>query len=105
MITFQGTTEEQFYLSNLPPLGLTSAKSLGLMVTSKLSWSNQMESKIRKANAVFIFNKRNTSAFQMRVRLYLYNTMLLPFLSFACCCFSHSRTNLKLLEKFQKSFM
>ena len=81
MITFQGTTEEQFYLSNLPPLGLTSAKNLGLMVTSKLSWSTQMESKIRKANTVFIFNKRNTSAFQMRVRLYL--------CTLCCCHFCH----------------
>ena len=90
------------YLSNLPLLGLTSAKDLGLMVTSNLSWSTHIESKIRKANTVFFFIKRNTSATQIRVRLNLYKSMLLPILSFACCCFSLSRTSLKLLENFQK---
>ena len=101
IVTFRGLTEEQFYLSNLPLLGLTSAKDLGLMVTSNLSWSTHIESKIRKANTVF-FIKRNTSATQIRVRLNLYKSMLLPILSFACCCFSLSRTSLKLLENFQK---
>ena len=102
IVTFRGTTEEQFYLSNLPLLGLTSAKDLGLMVTSNLSWSTHIGSKIRKANTVFFFIKRNTSATQIRVRLILYKSMLLPILSFACCCFGLSRTSLKLLEKFQK---
>ena len=102
IVTFRGTTEEQFYLSNLPLLGLTSAKDLGLTVTSNLSWSTHIESKIRKANTVFFFIKRNTSATQIRVRLNLYKSMLLPILSFACCCFSLSRTSLKLLENFQE---
>ena len=43
--TIRGTAEEQFYLSNLPLLGLTSTKGLGLMVTKNLSWSTHIESK------------------------------------------------------------
>ena len=97
----RSTTEEQFYLSNLPLLGLTSAKDLGLMVTSNLSWSTHIGSKIRGANTVFFFIKRNTSATQIRVRLNLFKPMLLPILSFPRCCFSLSRTCLNLLEKFQ----
>ena len=64
MVTFRGTTEEQFYLSNLPPLGFTSAKDIGLMVTSNLSWSTHIKSKMCRANTVFFFIKRNTSATQ-----------------------------------------
>ena len=71
IVTFRGTTEEQFYLSNLPLLGLTSAKDLGLMVTSNLSWSTHILGKIREANTVFFFIKRNTSSTQIRVRLNL----------------------------------
>ena len=73
-------------------------EDLGLMVTSNLSWSTHIESKNRKANTVFFFIKRNTSATQIRVRLNLYKSMLLPILSFACCCF----ISLKLLGNFQK---
>ena len=102
IVRFRGTTEEQFYLSNLHLLGHTSAKDLGLMVTSNLSWSTHIESKLCKANTVFSFIKRNISATQIRVRLNLCKSMLLPFLSFACCCCSLSRTSLKLLENFQK---
>ena len=104
-VTFRGTTEEQFHLSNLPLLGLTSAKNLGLMITSNLSWSTHSESKIRKDDTVFFFIKRNTSATQIRVRLNLYKSMLLPILSFAYCCFSLPRTSIKLLENFQKSVL
>ena len=60
IVTFPGTTEEQFYLSNLPLLGLTSAKELGLMVISSLSLSTHIESKIRKANTVFFLIKWKT---------------------------------------------
>ena len=101
IVTFRGTTEEQFHFSTLPLLGLTSAKNLGLIVTSNLSWSTHSESKIRKDDTVFFFIERNTSAKQIRVRLNLYKSMLLPILSFACCCFSLSRTSIKLLENFQ----
>ena len=99
IVTLRGTTEEQFYLSTLPLLGRRSAKDLGLMVTSNLSWSTPIESKICKANTVFFFIKRNTCATQIRVRLILYKSMELPILSFACCCFSLSN-HFKTTEKF-----
>ena len=102
IVTFRGTKEGQIYLSKLHLLGPTSANDLGLIITSSLSWSTHIEIKIRKANTVFFFIKRNSSTTQMRVRLNLYKSMLLPILSFACCCFSLSRTSLKLLETFQK---
>ena len=72
------------------------------MVTSILSCSTHIESKIRKANTVFFFIKRNTAATQIRVRLNLYKSMLLPSLSFACFCFSLSRPSSNLLENFLK---
>ena len=59
IITFRGTTEEQFYLSNLPLRGLTSAKDLGLMVTSNLSWSTHIESEIRKANSFLLYQEEH----------------------------------------------
>ena len=84
---------------------LTFGKDLGLMVTSILSWSTHIESKIRNADRAFFFIKKDTSATQIRVRLNFYKSILLSFLSFACCCFCLSRTSLKLLESFQKKVL
>ena len=102
VVILRGTREEQFHLSHSPLLGRTSAKDLGLLVTSNSSWSTHIESELRKANIVFFFIKRNTSATQMRIRLNWNKSMFLPILSLACCCFGCSRTSSKLLVNFQK---
>ena len=102
VVTFPGTKYERFYLSNLPLLGLTYAKDLGRMVTSKLSWSTHIESTVCKAITVFFFIKRNISATQMRVRLIFYKSVFLSIVSLACCCFSLSRTCVNLLKMFRE---
>ena len=78
-------------------------KGLGIQVSNKLTWEMHIEERLRKANEVLYFLRRNVAVkVQTLVKLGLYKSLILPVLLYGLACVFASRADLHLLEKFQK---
>ena len=78
-------------------------KDLGVHIDKTLSWSNHLMARMKKANQIFYFAKRNVAkGVSQRVKLGVYKSAVLPLITFASSCFNTCRANLSKLERFQK---
>ena len=78
-------------------------KDLGIHVSDNLTWKMHIEERLRKANEVLYFLRRNVAVkVQTLVKLGLYKSLILPVLLYGFACVFASRADLHLLENFQK---
>ena len=80
-----------------------SQKDLGVIITSNLNWSDNVNYRIAKANKIFLFMKRsclqNTS---IQFRKFIWLTYIRPAVSYGSQCYYPNISDLLLLENFQK---
>ena len=69
---------------------------LGVLVSSNLSWSAHMETRIAKANGIFQMIRRSiASSTDTSVKLSLYRSLIVPILVYASPCWFPAQTDLK----------
>lgn len=84
-------------------------KYLGLLLDTKLTWTNHINEKINQANQRLyklypLINK--TTTLKTKCTLLLYKTIILPIILYACPIWSNtSNTNLKKIQTFQNKVM
>ena len=81
-------------------------KDLRLITNAKLSWTNHIEYRIKKAHGFYQFCRRNTSrSLSMLNKLDLYKSTILPIVLYASECWNPSKFDLRLLENFNKKLV
>ena len=80
------------------------AKYLGVVIDSKLNWSEQNKTVCKKANNVLGFLKRNTAGCPKRVKETCYNTLVKPILNYGSSVWDPYQINqIQKLDKVQKN--
>ena len=80
-----------------------TVKDLGIHVSDNLTWKMYIKERLRKANKVPNFLRRNVAVkVQTFVKLGLYKSLILPMLLYGFACVFTSRADLHLLENYQK---
>ena len=104
-ITFRGSDRSFIILDKKLDQSKT-AEDLGIHVSDNLTWKMHIEERLRKANKVLYFLRRNvTVKVQILVKLGLYKSLILPVLLYGFACVFASRADLHLLENFQKNVL
>ena len=80
------------------------AKYLGIVIDSKLNWSEQNITVCNKANSILGFLKRNTQNCPKQIKEKCYNTLVKPILNYGCSVWDpHHSNQIQNLEKVQKN--
>ena len=83
-----------------------NVKDLGLITNSKLTWTDHIEYRITKARCFYQFCRRNTSKNLSKFnKLDLYKSNILPISLYASECWSPSKSDLRLLENFNRKLL
>ena len=78
-------------------------KDLGVDICPELSWNCHASDKIKKANKIPYFIRRNTAAnTKTSSKLNLFKTMIMPMLSYASAFITLSRSTSRSLDNLQK---
>jgi hypothetical protein len=78
-------------------------EDLGILINSKLSWKDHIDSKCSKANSVLFLLKRNlSSSLPLQQKLNLYKTLIVPIFSYSSSTWCASRYSMAYLERIQR---
>ena len=92
-----------YFIHDTPISETDSAKYLGVVIDSKLTWKNQYPNIIKKCNSTLAFLKRNLSKSPTFVKNQCYKSLVRPKLEYACAIWDpHSKIHIENLEKVQK---
>ena len=85
-------------------LSLTdSAKYLGVIIDSKLKWTDHYDDTCQKANKVLALLRRNLYGCPTETKVTAYNTYVRPVLEYGCCVWDpHCQVHIEQFEKIQK---
>ena len=101
-LLFKGP-ERHFYLCESLLQTSAGVKDLGVRIQSDLTWKIYLEERMKKANRVFYSLRRNVAfKVNMRIKLGLYKSMILPVLMYGSSCCNLSRGDMRNLERFQR---
>ena len=104
-LTFRGDGCK-FFLQGVVLKSTKVMEDLGVYMSDYLTWHANISAGMEKANSVFYLLKRNVFyKLQAPCKLRLYKSLLLPVLTYRFYCAALSRTDMKSLEKFQKSIV
>ena len=101
-LIFRGR-DQQYKLKGKDLEKSTAVKDLGIHVPADVSWKQHIEERMKKANKVLYMLKRNVATkLNTFVKLGLYKSLIPPVLLYSCTCLTAGRTEIQILEKFQK---
>ena len=101
-LLFKGP-ERHFYLCGSLLQTSAGVKDLGIWIQSDLTWKIHLEERMKKANRVFYSLRRNVAfKVNMRIKLGLYKSMILPVLMYRSSCCNLNREDMRNLELFQR---
>ena len=101
-LNFRGR-DQQYKLMGKDLAKSTTVKDLGIHVAADVSWKQHIEERMKKANKVLYMLKRNVATkVNTFVKLGLYKSLILPVLLYGFTCLTAGRTEIQILEKFQK---
>ena len=101
-LNFRGR-DQQYKLTGKDLAKSTTVKDLGIHVAADVSWKQHIEERMKKANKVLYMLKRNVATkVNTFVKLGLYKSLILPVLLYRFTCLTAGRTEIQILEKFQK---
>ena len=101
-LNFRGRNE-QYKLMGKDLAKSTTVKDLGIHVAADVSWKQHIEERMKKENKVLYMLKRNVATkVNTIVKLGLYKSWILPVLLYDFTCLTAGRTEIQILEKFQK---
>ena len=104
-VEFRGNQHE-FNLCELAVESATVIKDLGIHVSKHLTWTTHIGSRMSTANKTFYCIRRNLEFIvKMRIKLSLYNSLILPVLTYGLIICNISRNDLGRLERFQKKVL
>ena len=100
-VLFKGP--ESLYLCGSLIQTSAGVKDLGIRIQSDLTWKIHLEERMKKANRVFYSLRRNVVfKVNMRIKLGLYKSMILPVLMCGSSCCNLNRGDMRNLERFQR---
>ena len=92
-----------YFIHDTPISETDSAKYLGVVIDSKLKWTQQYSKLIKSCNCTLAFLKRNLPNSPFFVKNQCYISLIRPKLEYACAIWDpHSKTHIENLEKVQK---
>ena len=93
-----------YKIHNIPIALVNSAKYLGVVIDSKLTWKNQYSAINKKCSNSLAFIRRNLPpSCPRQVRERCFTTLVRPITEYACQVWDpHYQTDIDLLEKIQK---
>ena len=92
-----------YFIHDTPISETDSAKYLGVVIDSKLKWTNHYSNLIKKCNCTLAFIKRNLSNSPIFVKKQCYTSLIRPKLEYACAVWDpHSKSHIENLERVQK---
>ena len=101
-LNFRGR-DQQYKLMGKDLAKSTTVKDLGIHVAADVSWKH-IEERMKNANKVLYMLKRNVATkLNTFVKLGLYKSLILPVLLYGFTCLTAGRTEIQIMEKFQKS--
>ena len=99
----QNRTTHPYHLSNTELKSVNSCKDLGVYVSRDLSWSNNVDAIVNKANKVVGLIKRTVGSKNKEIFSMLYKSLVKPVLEYACPVWSPYLVKDKLaIEKVQR---
>ena len=94
---------ETYNIHNTRLSTVQSAKYLGVLIDSKLSWNTQCSALCKKANSTLAFLQRNLYSCPKGVKERCFNTFVRPTLEYGCSVWDpHKITQIDNLEKINK---
>ena len=104
-VNFRGR-DQQYKLMGKDLAKSTTVKNLGIHMAADVSWKQHIEERMKKANKVLYMLKRNVATkVNTFVKLGLYKSLILPVLLYGLTCLTAGRTEIQILEKFQKKIV
>ena len=101
-LNFRGR-DQQYKLMGKDLAKSTTVKDLGIHVAADVSWKH-IEERMKNANKVLYMLKRNIATkVNTFVKLGLCKSLIFPVLLYGFTCLTAGRTEIQILEKFQKS--
>ena len=101
-LLFKGP-ERHFYLCGRLLQTSAGVKDLWIWIQSSLTWRINSEERMKKAKRVFYSLRRNVAfKVNMRIKLGLYKSMILPVLMYGSPCCNLNRGDMRNLERFQR---
>ena len=95
--------DQQYNLMGKDLAKSTTVEDLDIHVAADVSWKQHIEERMKKANKVLYMLKQNVATkVNTFVKLGLYNSLILPVLLYVITCLTAGRTEIQILEKFQK---
>ena len=92
-----------YKIHNIPIIETSSAKYLGVLIDSNLSWKSQYNYVNKKANHVLSLLKRNFHFCSTSVKSKCYTTLIRPIVDYGCEVWDpHFQTDIDFIEKIQK---
>ena len=92
-----------YKIHDFPLEETNSAKYLGIVIDSKLTWKEHITSTSKKSNKVLAFLRRNLSNCPRNVKADCYKTLVRPILEYGCAVWDpHHKNDIESLEKIQK---
>ena len=101
-LKFRGR-DQQYKLMGKVLAKSVTVKDLGIHVAADVSWKQHIGERMKKANKVLYMLKRNdANKVNTFVKLGLYKSLILTVLLYGFTCLNAGRTEIQILEKFQK---
>ena len=96
-------SQAEYKIQNTTLARVDSAKYLGVILDSKLNWSNQISAACGKASRTLSFLQRNLYFCPTGVKEKCVNTLVRPVLEYGCCVWDpHQANHIEQLEKVQR---
>ena len=81
----------------------STVKDLGNHVAVDISWKQHIEEKMKKTNkGLYMLNRNVATTINTLSKLQLYRSLIFPLLLYRFTCLTAGRTEIQILEKFQK---
>ena len=96
-------SQAEYTIQNTTLTRVDSAKYLGVIIDSKLNWSEQISAVCGKASSTLSFLQRNLYFCPVGVKEKCVNTLVRPVLEYGCCVWDpHQSNHIEELEKVQR---
>ena len=102
-LNFRGR-DQQYKLMGKDSAKPTTVKDLCIHVAADVSWKQHIEERLKKGNKVlYMLNRNVATKVNKFVKLGLFRSLILPVLLYGFTCLTVRRTEIQILEKFQKN--
>ena len=100
-LIFRGR-DQQYKLMGKDLAKTVTVKDFGIHVADDLSWQHHIEAKMKTNKVLYMLKRNNAIKVNTFVKLRLYKSLIFRVLLYGFTCLTSGRTEIQILEKFQK---